>query len=317
MTGRATTGATDSTVRPPGSGPSGVIFDVQRYSVHDGPGIRTTVFLKGCPLSCLWCHNPESWQREPEIRVYASRCTDVGACRVACPEGLADGPNIPDPSRCRRCGLCAEACPTGARQLVGRVVGVPDVLEAIERDRPFYDESGGGVTFSGGEPLYQPRFLAACLAEARRRGIRTAVDTSGFASQAVVRAVAPLTDLFLYDVKVLDPVRHLQYTGVPLEPILRNLRALDAAGAQIWLRVPLVPGYNDDPANLEALGLLAASLRNVRRVHLLPYHQLGADKFERLGRAAPMTPLTPPSADAVDEAASYLRIFDLDVRVGG
>jgi pyruvate formate lyase activating enzyme len=296
---------------------SGVVFDVQRYSLHDGPGIRTTVFLKGCPLSCPWCHNPESWSREPEIRVYASRCTHVGACRVACPEGLADGPNLPDPSRCRRCGLCADACPTGARQLVGRAVTVAEVLDAVERDRPFYDESHGGVTFSGGEPLYQPRFLLACLAEAGRRGIRTAVDTSGFASKAVVRAVARLTDLFLYDVKVLDPARHLQYTGVPLEPILRNLRMLDAAGAGIWLRVPLVPGYNDDVANLEALGLLAARLPNVRQVHLLPYHQLGADKFERLGRPAPIEPLTPPPPEAVEEAASYLRIFDLDVRVGG
>jgi pyruvate formate lyase activating enzyme len=296
---------------------TGVCFDIQRFSIHDGPGIRTTVFLKGCPLSCPWCHNPESWAGLPEIRVFESRCLEIGACAAACPRHLAAGPNLPDPERCLRCGRCADACPTGARQLVGRTFSVDQVLAAVERDRPFYDESGGGVTFSGGEPLCQPGFLVACLAGAQRRGLHTAVDTSGFASPAALRKVTEVTNLFLYDLKVLDPDRHRQYTGVPLQPILRNLRMLDGARATVWLRVPLVPGYNDDRANLEAVGRLAVSLRYTRRLHLLPYHRLGAQKFTRVGRLDRLDEVEAPPPEAVEEAAAFLRTFDLDVRIGG
>jgi pyruvate formate lyase activating enzyme len=196
-------------------------------------------------------------------------------------------------------------------------LSVDQVLTAVERDRPFYDESGGGVTFSGGEPLYQPDFLLACLASAQRGGMQTAVDTSGFASLAVLRKVANVTDLFLFDLKVLDPDRHRRYTGVPLQPILRNLRALDEARVSVWLRVPFVPGYNDDEANLEALGKFAASLRHTRRLHLLPYHRLGAQKFARVGRSDRLGEVEVPSSEAVEQAAAYLRSFDLDVRVGG
>ncbi len=297
--------------------PTGVCFDVQRFSIHDGPGIRTTVFLKGCPLSCPWCHNPESQALRPEIRIIETRCIHCGSCGAVCSEGLAGGPYPPDPARCLRCGACAEVCPTGTRQLVGRSYGVTEILEAVERDRPFYDESGGGVTFSGGEPLLQWRFLVACLEAARRRGLHTAVDTSGFASVSVIRAVAAWTDLFLYDLKVLDAARHLAFTGVPLEPILRNLRALDRAGTRIWLRVPFVPGYTDDEANLTALGTFAAGLRHTRQLHLLPYHRLGADKYARLGRPDHLGAVEPPTTAVVEGAATYLRTFGLDVRVGG
>lgn len=297
--------------------PTGISYDIQRYSIHDGPGIRTLVFLKGCPLRCPWCHNTESWLPGPEIRVFESRCIDDGSCRVACPLGEASGATLPDPARCLRCGRCAAACPTGARQLVGRRLTVSDVLGEVERDRPFYDESGGGVTFSGGEPLFQARFLLACLAEARRRGLNTAVETSGFASLQVIRRAALVTDLFLFDLKLLDPARHLRFTGAPLEPILRNLYELDRAGAEIWLRVPLVPGYTDDRENLEAIGRVVAGLRQTRRVHLLPYHKLGSDKFARLGRPNPIGQVAPPSAAAVEAAATLLNRFGLDVRVGG
>jgi len=296
---------------------TGVCFDIQRYSIHDGPGIRTTVFLKGCPLACPWCHNPESIAPSPELRVLAGRCVRCGACTAACPLGIADGPNLPDPARCLRCGSCAAACPTGARQLTGRTWTVREVLEAVLRDRPFYDQSGGGVTFSGGEPLAQWRFLLACLEAAQAQGLHTAVDTSGFASQRTVLAVAAWTDLFLYDLKVLDPKRHLRFTGVPLAPITRNLRALDATGARIWLRMPLVPGYNDDRANLEAVATFAASLRHTRRLHLLPYHRLGAEKYARLGGADPMGDAPSPTPDAVEAAAALLRGHGLDVHVGG
>jgi pyruvate formate lyase activating enzyme len=298
--------------------PTGVCFDIQRYSIHDGPGIRTTVFLKGCPLRCPWCHNPESWSPVPQIRVFEARCIHCGACTAACPLGIADGPRLPDSESCLHCGRCAEACPTGTRQLVGRQLTVAEVFEVVERDRPFYDESGGGVTFSGGEPLFQWRFLLACLEAARRRGIDTAVDTSGFASRRTIETVARATNLFLYDLKVLDPVRHRRDTGLPLGPILRNLRALDRAGATIWIRVPLIPAYNDDRANLEALGVFVAGLSQTRRVHLLPYHRLGSEKHARLGLSDPMDPaVAAPSPAAVEESAAYLRSFDLDVRIGG
>ena len=298
-------------------GTVGTCFDIQRFSIHDGPGIRTTVFLKGCLLACPWCHNPESQAQPAEVRIVESRCIHCGSCGPACPEGLAGGPFVPDGTLCLRCGACAEACPTGARQLIGRPYRVEEVLDTVERDRPFYEESGGGVTFSGGEPLLQARFLLACLEAARQRGLHTAVDTSGFASEATIVEVAALTDLFLYDLKILDPRRHVELTGVPLAPILRNLRTLDEAGARIWLRVPVVPGYTDGPANIEALGTFVAQLRHTRRLHLLPFHRLGGDKYARLGRSDGLEGVQPPSAAAVDAQAAFLRGFGLDVHIGG
>ncbi len=300
---------------PPG--PTGLVFDVQRFSIHDGPGIRTTVFLKGCPLRCDWCHNPESQDRRPELAITESRCIHCGSCGSVCPLGLAGGPYVTDPMRCDRCGRCVAACPTGARRLVGELMTPRRLLEAVERDRPFFDESGGGVTFSGGEPLAQPRFLLACLREARVRGIHTTVDTCGVASPITIRRVAALADLFLYDLKVLDPERHRRFTGVPLEPILDNLRQLDERGARIWLRVPLIPGRNDDVANLEDLARLALGLRTRPRLHLLPYHRLGADKRGRGGRVDRAADVEPPDEAAVARAAGLLQARGLDVRIGG
>jgi len=303
--------------RTPPAPITGWCFDVQRYSLHDGPGIRTTVFLKGCPLACLWCHNPEGINPRPEIRVWPDRCHQMLACRSACPRGLADGPHLPDPDQCLRCGACADACPTGARQLVGRAVTPAQLLELVERDRPFYDESGGGVTFSGGEPLLQPGFLLACLQMARERGLHTVVDTCGFAGLGVIRAVAERTNLFLYDVKVLDDERHRRYTGVPLHPVIRNLQALDRLGARIWLRMPLVPGYNDDGPNLDRVADLILQLRGTRRLHLLPYHRFGIDKYQTLGQAIPVEGLRPPTQAALDAAVARLRRRGVDVHVGG
>jgi pyruvate formate lyase activating enzyme len=300
----------------------GWTFDIQRYSLHDGPGIRTTVFLKGCPLRCTWCHNPESWSRGPEVRLAADRCIGCARCEAACPLGLARPGTLPEAVACTRCGRCVEACPTLARQLVGLSVSVADVFEVVERDRPFFVESGGGVTFSGGEPLAQPAFLLACLVEARSRGLRSAVDTSGFASSAVVRRVARWTDLFLYDIKTLDADLHRRVTGVPLRPIIDNLRLLDASGADIWLRVPLIPGINDDEPSLRAVGEFVRGLRS-RRLHLLPFHRLGTEKHARLGREDPMLGLqsklelqsTQPAS--VERAAALLAGYGLDVHIGG
>ena len=298
-------------------GATGLVFDIQRYSLHDGPGIRTTVFLKGCPLRCAWCHNPESMNAAPELRVFGSRCISCEACRDACPIGEARPGELPDPRVCLACGSCAEACPTRGREVIGRSTTVEALLDVLAADRPFYEESGGGVTFSGGEPLRQWRFLVRCLEAVRTRGYHAAVDTSGFATAQAIIRVSEVTDLFLYDLKVMDPVRHRQFTGVGLPPILRNLRILDERGATVWIRLPLVPGHNDDTANLEAVGRFVAGLRRTRRVHVLPYHRLASAKYERLGLVNPMVEIPSPAAADIDRAVAILASYGLDVHVGG
>ena len=298
-------------------GATGLVLDIQRYSLHDGPGIRTTVFLKGCPLRCVWCHNPESMSARPELRVFASRCIRCEACRDACPLGVARPGEPPDPAICLACGSCAAVCPTRAREVIGRETTVEALLDVLKADRPFYDESGGGVTFSGGEPLRQWRFLVRCLDAARARGYHVAVDTSGYASERTILRVAEAADLFLYDLKAMDPARHQQLTGVGLAPILRNLRALGERGANVWIRLPLVPGHNDDTANLEAVGRFVAGLRRTRRVHVLPYHRLATAKYERLGLVNPMVEIPSPAAADIDRAVAVLASYGLDVHVGG
>jgi len=301
-------------------GITGNHFDIQRYSIHDGPGIRTTVFLKGCPLSCPWCHNPESHAAHPEISFLPGRCIRCGSCLEVCPHPAtsgSDGTPVINPLQCVRCGECVDACPTGARELLGRTVDVQEILKEVERDRPFYEESGGGVTFSGGEPLLQSEFLLACLRESRERGLHTAVDTSGYAPREVILEVAAWTDLFLYDLKILDDARHRKYTGVAVAPVLENLRAIDATGAEIWLRVPLIPGINTDAANLEGLGDFAASLKRRYTVHLLPFHGMGSEKYRRLGRDHPLRSPRPLDPGILEEAAEIFRARGLRVHRGG
>ncbi len=298
---------------------TGTCFNIQRYSVHDGPGIRTTVFLKGCPLSCTWCHNPEGMSRELELIVVQDRCVGCGACVEACPNPPvinADGHSVPDRRSCLRCGSCVDACVAGARRLVGQTMTVAELLAEIERDRVFYDESGGGVTFSGGEPLEQHEFLLACLGACRERGLHTAIDTSGYAPRDVVLEAASLTDLFLYDLKLLDEAGHQELVGVPLAPVLENLCALDEAGAEIWIRFPLIPGVTDSMDNIKALGRRVTSLRT-RRVHLLPFHRTAADKYARIERKWALDGLEDVSEDRVKEAAEALGALGLDVRIGG
>ncbi len=298
----------------------GRVFNIQRFSVHDGPGIRTTVFLKGCPLSCLWCHNPEGGSFHPEIVVVENRCIECGECVSVCPLGLPSGVGggwAGDKRRCVMCGSCVDACPTEARQIAGRDVWVDEVMEEILKDRVFYDDSGGGVTFSGGEPLAQPRFLTAMLEACRAEGVHTAVDTSGLVSKDRLLDMAALADLVLFDVKLVDAVRHREYTGVSNETILENLRTLGASGCAIWLRVPIIPGINDDPENIEATARLAASLPSVQRVSLLPYHRLGSDKLKRLGSKDALAGVDHPSADRMQELAAYLEATGFTTTIGG
>jgi pyruvate formate lyase activating enzyme len=296
----------------------GLVFNIQKYSVHDGPGIRTTVFLKGCPLACEWCHNPEGISPRPEMRVNGARCIRCGHCQEVCPEARGGGMHPVAPGEdCHVCGACAEACPTGARQMAGREMMVAEVMAEIGKDRIFYEESGGGVTFSGGEPLLQAEFLLALLAACRDRGIHTAVDTCGFVPRRDLLAAARMTDLFLYDLKFMDESRHRRHTGVSNAPILRNLQALGQAQADIWVRVPVIPDINDDEENMAASARFAAGIPGVRQVYLLPYHPTGTGKLASLGKTSALPHLVPPAPPRLEQIAGLFRAQGLVARVGG
>ena len=280
----------------------GLVFDLQRFAVHDGPGIRTLVFLKGCPLRCLWCANPESRHPRLELRHAATRCTACLSCAPACPHGavsaLPDGRPAFDRSACGECAAapCVPACPGGALSLCGRVATAAGIAAEVARDAPFYRNSGGGVTFSGGEPFAQPAFLLALLAACKGLGIATAVETCGHADPAPLEAATPLVDLFLFDVKAVDPARHRALTGVGNEAILANLESLcSSAPGKVSVRVPLVPGVNDSDEDLVALCGLARRL-GLSAVTLLPYHPFGRTKYAELGLPEPPAPPAPGPA---------------------
>jgi pyruvate formate lyase activating enzyme len=300
--------------------PSGLVFNIQKYSLHDGPGIRTTVFLKGCPLSCAWCHNPESLSPRREIVVMEGRCALCGECRQACPFAEAVAGEGPLPSRnppCTQCEACTRACPTGARQMVGREMSVAQVMDEILQDRIFYEDSAGGVTFSGGEPLMQPQFVTGLLEACRARDIHAAVDTCGFGCRDHLLAFGRLASLVLYDLKFMDDGQHREYCGVPNRIILENLKALDQSHRRIWIRVPVIPGVNDDDDNLAALARFVGTLRNVRQVNLLPYHKTGVQKFRRLGQMSPLEHVAQPSPADLQRAQRFFQEAGLETRIGG
>ena len=299
---------------------SGIVFDFKKYSIHDGPGIRTTVFLKCCPLACWWCHNPESISPRPAVLYRRERCIGCGACILACP-GKAIRPTdegfLADPALCEGNGACAEACPSTARELVGRNMTSGEVLEVIRKDILFYDESGGGATFSGGEPLLQPEFLQEMLLGCRESGIHTAVDTTGFAQASVLLETAALTDLFLYDIKHMDPEKHRLYTGVDNTLILENLKTLTESGAKVAIRIPFIPGVNDDEENISRTGEFVSRLSGIVSVHLLAYHTSARNKYAKWGKTYRLPDTLPPSEENTRAAALNLKSFGLNVLIGG
>ncbi len=298
-------------------GKRGLVFSIQRYSTEDGPGIRTTVFLKGCPLRCLWCHNPEGQEFSPQIAFNDSRCIGCKGCVAACPQGAinftADGSRT-DRKKCRSCGKCAEACPTGARELIGKYMTAEEVFSEVERDTLFYRSSGGGVTVGGGEPTMQPEFLVEFLGKCQAQGIHTALDTSGYVKWQELEEILKHVDLVLYDLKQIDPARHAEYTGVSPELILENARRISGKGIPMFVRVPVIPGYTDGEDNIRGILQFARNLESVTKIDLLPFHRLGEPKYKKLGRNYVFEGTQPPADEHMQKLKRLVASFGLQAK---
>ena len=309
------------------AGLQGLVFNIQRYSIHDGPGIRTTLFLKGCPLRCRWCHNPESMSGRIQVGFFPERCIGCLECVQACPHGVhlvENGQRVLRRERCRGAGKCIEVCYAEALECLGSYLTVEEAVARIERDRPFYETSQGGVTLSGGEPLRQAEFAIAVLTQCRERGLHAAIETCGYVPWEVLAAAARYADLILFDLKHMDSRVHRRLTGVPNELILANLSRLHAVAdrGEVWIRYPLIPTQNDQAENQHAMGECLSQLasphsRPALRVDILPYHQFGQSKYRKLGQGYPLDSLQPPERPALAAAAEVLASYGLDPHIGG
>jgi pyruvate formate lyase activating enzyme len=295
------------------------VFNIERFATRDGPGIRTTVFLKGCPLRCLWCANPESIKPYPQLMFFENLCQRCHKCVAACPNKAttvgADGRIEIDRSLCKTCGECVEVCLPRAREISGRVMTVEEVLEEVKKDAVFYQNSGGGVTASGGEPTHQPEFLWNLFGRCRQSAIHTCLDTTGFTKREALQRILEHTDLVLYDVKHMNPVRHKGFTGVDNALILDNARMVAGQGKPMIIRVPLIPECNDSEENLEALAGFMSEL-GLARVDLLPYHSLGKAKYERLGTDYELGHIQPHDTEQIEKIKAFLESHGLEVGVG-
>jgi pyruvate formate lyase activating enzyme len=302
------------------AGVTGFVSRIRRLAIHDGPGIRSVVFLKGCPLRCAWCAAPETQADQTDLEHFPERCLVCDACLRACPEGAirieSDGRRSIDRPKCTLCGRCVEVCYAEALRLVGVRRTVADVLAEIERDRVFYNRSGGGVTLSGGEPLHQPAFTRALLRAGRLSGLHTAMETSGYADWETLQGVLPDLDLLLYDVKHTDARKHEALTGVTNEGIVENLRRAVRTGVSTIIRIPVIPGVNDDESNLCGLARLLHEIGSIRQIDLLPYHRLGEATYARLGKEYPLA-LPLPSEEHLQSLAEFLRSEGFTVTLGG
>jgi pyruvate formate lyase activating enzyme len=299
--------------------PTGTIFDIQRFSVHDGPGIRTLVFFKGCPLACLWCSNPESQRFGAELLFDPEKCVACGGCVEACPHGgvrLGGNRAQYDRACCAACGRCVEVCYAEARTMAGKRVSVAELVAEVCRDEPFFARSGGGVTLGGGEPLAQAEFARGVLMECRNRGIHTAIETCGHVPWSAFETILPWTDLFLFDLKHLDALKHRSHTGGDVKLILASLRQLAASGARVIVRVPVVPDFSDTPEDVRAIADQAASL-DISELHLLPYHRLGQSKYRLLGRQYVLSGDKMVSDDTLEKLRACAAASGLAVRIGG
>ncbi len=297
---------------------TGIILEPKRFAVHDGPGIRTTFFLKGCPLRCLWCHNPESISPQPELAYYAHKCIRCGECAAICrsgAHGMAGEEHRFDRNRCTVCGSCETVCLGRALRIYGKRVSPEEVVALALQDRIFYEQSGGGVTLSGGEPLFQAEFCLELLNQLKAAGLHTALDTCCFVPRPALEAALPVTDRFLVDFKHSDSVRHRELTGQGNELILENLRFLSERGAEIEIRIPFVPGCNDSEENMERTGEILGSL-NIDSVKLLPYHALARSKYAALGKKDTMPSAPSPSPQQIDHAVQILRKHHVNASSG-
>jgi len=307
--------------RPVKKAAAGIIFNIQRFSVHDGPGIRTTIFLKGCPLHCLWCDNPEGQKAGPEIVFWKDRCIRCETCIRICPNnaiktaGRKSKMILKD--RCTLCGRCLDTCYSRALEQIGKYVTVDEVLEEIDRDRIFFEASGGGVTASGGEPIAQPEFVTELFKGCKEKRIHTAMETCGYAEWSILEKVLKYTDLVLYDIKDMDPVKHKKFVGVQNKLILENAKKVSSKLIPMVVRIPVILRYNDREDNIKATGRFISELCGVKKVNLLPYHRFGEAKYKRLGLKYRLKGLEPPREERLQSIKEKMESIGIEVKIGG